>query len=154
MSWRPHPILARRLGQAPFICKKWGKQEFSVAWSRLHETTPDAFFVFPSPLSDHLLFPSLLSSNTPIFSPAAASFQMSPIRTLRREQMSSPAHLKAISFAELYGFFFAPEAGSVWTHHLGDKLCLILSSQKKRERKKKEVESNYLEENDKLPFRS
>ena len=68
--------------------------------------------------------------------------------------MSSPAHLKAISFAELYGFFFAPEAGSVWTHHLGDKLCLILSSQKKRERKKKEVESNYLEENDKLPFRS
>ena len=79
LGWRPHPILARRLGQAPFICKKWGKQEeFSAAWSRLHETTTGAFFIFPFLLSLITLFPSLLSSNTPIFSLAAASFQNEP----------------------------------------------------------------------------
>jgi hypothetical protein len=57
--------------------------------------------------------------------------------------MSRPARLKAISFAELCGLFFPPETGSVWAQHLGDKLGLILRSQKKRKkRNKKEVESN------------
>ena len=143
MNWRPHPILARRLGQAPFICKKWGKQEFSVAWSRLHEITPDAFFVFPFLLSLITFsflpsFPPTLPSS-PLLQPAS---KWAPLGLCGENKWAGQPTLKAISFAELYGLFFPPEAGSVWTQHLGDKLCLILSSQKKRERKKKEVESN------------
>ena len=52
--------------------------------------------------------------------------------------MSRPAHLKAISFAELCGLFFPPKTGSIWAQHLGDKLGLILKKPKEKEKKKKE----------------
>lgn len=99
-----------------------------VKWD--HTQAPYPFFSFSSlPITP--LLPSLLSSNTPIFSPQGASScsrqlpDWAPLRTVQRVQMSGSACLKAISFVELCGLFFPPETGSAWAQHLGDKLDLI-----------------------------